>query len=99
MYQYLIPKRSSTGKLKGNPKIHKDNDPLRTIVSGIKTPTERLAELKDYKPNKHVENTSSCIRDKTDFISKLKAFNANIPKTEIRDSVWLICCKTLPIDT
>ena len=83
MHQYLIPKRPSTGKLKGNPKLHKDNAPLRTIVSGINTPTERLAELTEHELNEYVENTPSYIRDTTDFISKLKAFNANIPKDAI----------------
>ena len=39
MEQYLVPKYLQAGKLKGNPKIRKMNVPLRTIVSGMDTPT------------------------------------------------------------
>ena len=39
LQQYLIPKYPKNGKLKGNPKLHKDGAPFRTIVSGVNTPT------------------------------------------------------------
>ena len=42
LQQYLIPKYPKNGKLKGNPKLHKDGAPFRTIVSGVNTPTERI---------------------------------------------------------
>ena len=45
MQQYLVPKYVQTGTLKGNPKIHKANVPFRTIVSGIYTHTEKIADL------------------------------------------------------
>ena len=41
LQQYLIPKYPKNGKLKGNPKLHKDGAPFRTIVSGVNTPTEK----------------------------------------------------------
>ena len=80
---YLIPKRPSAGKLKGNPKLHKDGAPLRTIVSGINTPTERLAELTEHELNEYVESSPSYIRDTTDFISKLKTIRKEIPENAI----------------
>ena len=47
--QYLTPRYAGKGKLKGNPKLHKPNAPYRTIVSGIGTPTEKLAEFAEHE--------------------------------------------------
>ena len=80
---YLIPKYPRAGKLKGNPKIHKSGAPLRTIVSGINTPTEKIAELAEHELNEYVENTPSYVKDTTDFISKLKTMKTDIPKDAI----------------
>jgi len=40
---YLIPKHATQAKLKGNPKIHQERNPMRTIVNGIGTATENMA--------------------------------------------------------
>ena len=40
---YLIPKHPQEARVKGNPKIHKKNNPYRSIVNGIGTPTENMA--------------------------------------------------------
>ena len=53
--QYLTPRYVQKGKLKGNPKRHKANAPYRTIVSGIGTPTEKLAELAEHELKDFVE--------------------------------------------
>ena len=42
--QYLLPTQITSGKLQANPKIHKNNNPLRTIVNGRQHPTEKIAE-------------------------------------------------------
>ena len=70
--QYLIPRYPTPCKLKGNPKLHKNNASLRTIVSGIDTPTEKFAEVAEHELNDFVINSPTYIRDTTDFISKLK---------------------------
>ena len=57
MQQYLVPKYVQAGKLKGNPKFHKTDAPLRTIVSGIDTPTERITELEEHELKEFVEST------------------------------------------
>ena len=45
MKNYLIPKYPHAAVVKGNSKIHKENNSYRTIVNGIGTTTERIAEL------------------------------------------------------
>lgn len=92
--QYLIPRYPTPGKLKGNPKLHKNNAPLRTIVSGIDTPTEKFAEVAEHELNDFVINSPTYIRDTTDFISKLKNIDFQIPNNAI-----LFCfdvCKLYP---
>ena len=94
MQQYLIPKHSKAGKLKGNPKIHKESAPYRAIVSGIGTPTEKLAEVAEYELEEFVIQTPSYLRDTTDFINKLADVKEDIPKDAI-----LFCfdvCKLYP---
>jgi hypothetical protein len=66
---YLILRYQAPGKLKGNPKLHKSNAPLRTIVSFINPPAEKIAELRNmiFVIDSPTYNTHT-----TDFISKLK---------------------------
>ena len=59
MQHYLVPKYVQAGKLRGKPKIHKANAPLRTVVSGIDTPTERIAELAEHVLKEFVESMPS----------------------------------------
>jgi hypothetical protein len=40
---YLIPKVTQPGKVQGNPKIHKKNHPLSTIINGSNHATEKMA--------------------------------------------------------
>ena len=47
--RYLTPRYVQKGKLKANPKLHKAIAPYRTIVSGIGTTTEKLAELAEHE--------------------------------------------------
>ncbi|CAG2204322.1 unnamed protein product [Mytilus edulis] len=67
MKTYLIPKHPHPAKLKGNPKIHKQNKPYRTIVNGIGTATEKIAEIAEKELDNYVINSPSYIRDTTDF--------------------------------
>ncbi|XP_053403160.1 uncharacterized protein LOC128558275 [Mercenaria mercenaria] len=77
---YLIQKHPVIGKLKGNPKIHKRENPYRTIVSGIGTATERMAEVAEKELNEYVENSPSYLKDTTDFLNKLKLIPLPIPE-------------------
>jgi len=43
LWNNLIPKHATQAKLKGNPKIHQEGNPMRTIVNGIGTATENMA--------------------------------------------------------
>ena len=79
LQQYLIPKYPKNGKLKGNPKLHKDGAPFRTIVSGVNTPIERMVEVAEHELNDYVINSPTYIRDTTDFINKLREIKSTIP--------------------
>ena len=81
--QYLTPRYVQKGKLKGNPKLHKANAPYRTIVSGIGTPTEKLAEPAEHELKDFVEQSPSYIRDTTDFITKLRGVYEPLPADSI----------------
>jgi len=66
----------TSGKLQGNPKLHKPGMPLRTIVNGRNHPTEKMAEIVEDELREHVTSLPSYIRDTTDFLNKIK----NIPQ-------------------
>ena len=81
--QYLKLRYVQKGILKGKPKLHKTNVPYRTIVSGIDTPTEKLAELTEHELKDFVEKSPSYIRDTTDFITKLRGVYEPLPSDSI----------------
>ena len=88
------PRYPKAGSLKGNPKLHKNNAPMRTIVNGMNTATEKLAELAEYELNEYVITSPSYIRDTTDFINTLKEIDEPLPEGTI-----LFCfdvCKLYP---
>ncbi|XP_043257984.1 uncharacterized protein LOC122400526 [Colletes gigas] len=58
-------------KLYGLPKIHKDNIPLRPIVSAINSPTHNLAKYLCRVLQPLTGNTSSHIKNSTDFVKKI----------------------------
>ena len=49
MKQYLTFVHSIAGTLKSNPQLHKAGSSFRTILNGINTPTEKLAEVAEYE--------------------------------------------------
>ncbi|KAK3082683.1 hypothetical protein FSP39_002468 [Pinctada imbricata] len=52
---------------------NKKERPLRTIVNGIGTPTERMAHLAERELNDYVTSSPSYIKDTTDFLIQLEA--------------------------
>jgi hypothetical protein len=80
---YLIPKYSKNGKLKGNPKVHKNGHPMRTIVNGKGTPTENMAGIAEKELEEYVTNTPSYIQDTTDFLNKIENYQKKLDKNTI----------------
>ncbi|KAL5012598.1 hypothetical protein ScPMuIL_011149 [Solemya velum] len=65
--QYLIPKECGLGKVQGNPKLHKRNNPYGTIINRRNHPTEKMAEVVEKELQEHVKSLPSFIQDTTDF--------------------------------
>ena len=47
--KYMTPTLSRPGSVKANPKVHKEGHPIRTIISGINHPTEKMAEIAEHE--------------------------------------------------
>jgi len=67
----LTPHNSKTPHFYGVPKIHKQNIPLRPIVSSINAPTHLLAKYLLKILNPLVGNTDSYIKNSQHFLEKL----------------------------
>ena len=67
--------RNATGGKKVNP--------MRTIVSGIGTPTEEMAEVAEKELEEYVRKSPSFLQDTTDFLHKLDAINRKLPNEAI----------------
>ena len=94
MKQYLTFVNPKAGSLKGNPKLHKSGAPFRTIVSGINTPTEKMAKVAEYELQEYYLGSPNYICDTTDFINKLQEIDEPIP-----EGAFLFCfdvCKLYP---
>ena len=80
-FLYHYKNATNLGKLYLLPKIHKrlSNVPRRPVISNCGTPSERAPEFLDHHLKPVMQNGKSCIRDSSDFISKIKDLN-NIPQ-------------------
>ena len=76
-YTTLIPSGSKPGKLYGLAKVHKDNTPLRPIVSMVGTPEYKLAKYLDNLIKPQIPNTYMLLKSTDDFIERLKQFRCN----------------------
>ena len=83
MNGYLIPKGSQPGKVQANPKIHKTNHPLRTIVNGNNHATENMAEVVEHELMENVCNLNSYIKDTTELLQKLNKIPQPLPGNNI----------------
>ena len=79
--EYLIPEKPRAGRFYLLPKIHKENNPGRPIVSANGHPTEKISEFVDYHLRSHVEALSSHIKDTTDYLRKMESLNPLPPDT------------------
>jgi hypothetical protein len=58
-------KGSRPGKVQGNPKMHKKNNPCRVIINGNKHSIENMAEIVENELAENVLNLNSYIKDTT----------------------------------
>ena len=63
------------------PKIHKENKPVRPVISSINCHTAKLSKFVDYHLQEHVTKTTSYVKDTTDFLNKTK--NIEVPPNAI----------------
>jgi hypothetical protein len=76
--EYLTPEDPKPGRFYLLPKIHKENNPGRPIVSDNGHPTENISEFIDFHLRSFVENLPSHIKDTTDYLKKME--NVTIPE-------------------
>ncbi|XP_020295119.1 uncharacterized protein LOC109860447 [Pseudomyrmex gracilis] len=84
----LIPRNAVPPRLYGLPKIHKNNIPLRPIVSAINSPTYDLARFLVSKLEPLTGKTDTTIKNSSDFISKIK--NIKLQPNDILDSFDIV---------
>ena len=54
------------------PKIHKENNPGRPVISSINCHTAKLSKFVDHHLQEHVVKTASYVKDTTDFLNKTR---------------------------
>ena len=77
---YMMPRNSRIGRVKANPKMHKQDVPIRTIISGVNHPTERMAEIVEKELDEFVKAQPSYIQDTTHFLKKLEVMKPLLPR-------------------
>ena len=96
MQQYLIPRYPRAGELKGDPKLHKQGAPMRTIVNGISSATEIMAEVAEHELNEFVEASPSYILFRTEqtFSRSFLKNSSRYQKTLFSSVLTLRSCNT-----
>jgi hypothetical protein len=74
--QQLRPQGSKPPVLYGLPKIHKEDAPLRPIVSTIGAPTYRLAQYLAERLGEYVGNSPRHVKNSMEFINTIKSLRA-----------------------
>ena len=54
------------------PKIHKENNPGRPVISSLNCHTAKLSKFVDHHLQEHVVKTASYVKDTTDFLNKTR---------------------------
>ena len=78
--QYMMPNNINQGRVKANPKILKQNNPIRTIISTVNHPTEKMAEVAEHELDEWVKQLPMYIKDTTDFLEKLDGYKDILPQ-------------------
>lgn len=79
--EYLLPECPKPGRFYLLPKIHKEGNPGRPIISANGHPTEKISEFIDYHLRPFVKELPSHIKDTTDYINKTP--KENLPENTI----------------
>ena len=80
----------------GIPKIHKQNIPLRPIVSQIEGPTSKINELVDYYLSIAEKHIPDLLQDTTAYLNLLNKYQEQI---EITDNTYLISLDVVSLYT
>ena len=83
MKGYFVPKDTRPGRVQGNPKVHKTNNPLRVIITGRHGTTENIAEFLEKELSENVSNLPSFIKESNDFLNKLNSIPQPLPYNTI----------------
>ena len=73
MAEKLKPNNSKTPKLYLLPKIHKDNNPGRPVVSSVGCATEKISSFVDHNLQPLNRDLPSYVQDSTSFIKKIES--------------------------
>ena len=71
----LIQKHPKASRFYTLPKIHKENNPGRPIISGNGSPTEKISIFVDNKLKPLVSELESYVHDDMDFLNKIDSIN------------------------
>ena len=77
----LLQPEPKPGRFYFLPKIHKDGNPGRPIISGNSTATEKISKFVDLLIQPLVPSLSSHVKDTTDFIRKTEKIKELPPGT------------------
>ena len=83
----MMPGNVKAGNVKANPKMHKKDVPIRTIVSGINNPTEKMAEVVESELQSWVSTLPTYIKDTTHFLRLLEDLKKHVPPGAIMFSM------------
>ena len=78
----LKVRNPKTPSLKLPPKVHKEGNPGRPLVSSIDSPTSKISEYVDFHLQPYTKTIKSHLRDTNHFLTEL----AKVPATESKDS-------------
>jgi hypothetical protein len=82
MKGYFVPKDTRPGRVQGNPKVHKTNNPLRVIITGRHGTTENIAEFVEKELSENVSNLPSFIKESC-FLKQYLLI--------VRHNLWVSC--------
>ena len=76
--EYLTPEDPKPGCFYLLPKIHKENNMERPIVSANGHPTEKISGFIDFHLRPFVENLPSHIKDTIDYLKKMENLTISV---------------------
>ena len=57
------------------PKIHKEGNPCRPVISSVNCHTTKILQYTDHHLQPHVQELGSYVKDSTDFIKKISTID------------------------